>query len=285
MSQSEPPPAARPKAAIPVLRIFDQAMAYEFYRDFLGFDVVWEHRFEEGAPLYAEVALGGIRLHLSEHYGDASPGGAVIIEVDDARAFQRRLVEAQYSNARPGLSQEQWGLVVTVTDPFHNRLMFTEPVRAPEGEQDSQEVAEPIVHEVTVSAPPGRAFDLFTGELAAWWDPLLTADAGSFRSVDVPPHLGADVTFWHEGERSYRIGTVTTWRPGERFAMSFSLAMDMHHPSALEVDFEPAGTDGASTRVRLTHRGWDPDNVAYREKYTEWPDLLRRYAAHVATRR
>jgi uncharacterized protein YndB with AHSA1/START domain/uncharacterized glyoxalase superfamily protein PhnB len=285
VSAPEPPTTARPKAAIPILRIFDQARAYEFYRDFLGFDVVWEHRFEEHAPLYVEVALDGIRLHLSEHHGDASPGGAVIIEIDDARAFQRRLVEAQFGNLRPGLSQEQWGLVVAVTDPFHNRLLFTQPVAEPREEPEAPEVADPIVQAITVPVPPRRAFDAFTADLAAWWNPLLTADAGTFRSADLPPHPGEDATFRHDGDRSYRIGTVTAWRPGERFELSFCLAMPMNHPSTLTVDFAPVGPDGASTAVTLTHGGWDPDNVVYREKYTEWPDLLRRYAAHVATLR
>ena len=117
-------PAAN--AAIPVLRIFDRAKAYEFYRDFLGFEVVWEHRFEPDLPLYAEVRRDGIRLHLSEHHGDASPGAAVIVEVDDARALQQRLLTARYGFARPGLSDDGWALTVTVTDPFHNRIVFAE---------------------------------------------------------------------------------------------------------------------------------------------------------------
>ena len=36
----------------PILRIFDEAKAKEFYVDFLGFKVDWEHRFEPGLPLY-----------------------------------------------------------------------------------------------------------------------------------------------------------------------------------------------------------------------------------------
>ncbi|WP_219823070.1 glyoxalase superfamily protein [Nocardia nova] len=32
-------------APIPVLRIYDVGLAYEFYPDFLGFAVDWEHRF------------------------------------------------------------------------------------------------------------------------------------------------------------------------------------------------------------------------------------------------
>jgi catechol 2,3-dioxygenase-like lactoylglutathione lyase family enzyme len=36
----------------PILRIFDEAKALEFYVDFLGFKVDWQHRFEANFPLY-----------------------------------------------------------------------------------------------------------------------------------------------------------------------------------------------------------------------------------------
>ena len=36
---------------IPVLRIFDLALAKAFYVDWLGFRVDWEHRFEPGMPV------------------------------------------------------------------------------------------------------------------------------------------------------------------------------------------------------------------------------------------
>ena len=36
----------------PILRIFDEAKAREFYVDFLGFTVDWDHRFEANTPLY-----------------------------------------------------------------------------------------------------------------------------------------------------------------------------------------------------------------------------------------
>lgn len=47
----------------PVFRIFDVSKAKEFYIDFLGFNVVFEHRFGDNFPLYmglslAECALG-----------------------------------------------------------------------------------------------------------------------------------------------------------------------------------------------------------------------------------
>nr|WP_314076245.1 glyoxalase superfamily protein [uncultured Roseococcus sp.] len=112
----------------PILRIFDVPKAREFYLDFLGFAWDWEHRFSENAPLYAQVSLGGAVLHLSEHHGDASPGAAVRIQVPDAAALQQELLAKNHRFARPGLEKAPWGeQSVTVTDPFHNRLVFFTP--------------------------------------------------------------------------------------------------------------------------------------------------------------
>ena len=46
---------------IPILRIFDEAKAREFYLEFLGFAVDWEHRFTPDLPLYMQVFAGGVR--------------------------------------------------------------------------------------------------------------------------------------------------------------------------------------------------------------------------------
>jgi hypothetical protein len=57
------------KPSTPIVRIFDEAKAREFYVDFLGFTIDWEHRFEPGTPLYMQVSKDTCVLHLSEHYG------------------------------------------------------------------------------------------------------------------------------------------------------------------------------------------------------------------------
>ena len=86
----------------PILRIFDEAKAREFYLDFLGFKVDWEHRFEPGLPLYMQVSKGGCVLHLSEHHGDCSPGAAMRIETSDLEAFHAELSSKQSSTHGPG---------------------------------------------------------------------------------------------------------------------------------------------------------------------------------------
>jgi hypothetical protein len=109
---------------IPVLRIFDVAKAREFYHEFLGFEVDWEHTFHEGSPVYLQVSREGALLHLSEHHGDASPGASVRILVGDVTAVHRELRDRDYKYARPGVETMPWGLEVQVTDPFANRLVF-----------------------------------------------------------------------------------------------------------------------------------------------------------------
>jgi hypothetical protein len=117
--------------AIPILRIFDVAKAMEFYRDFLGFTLDWEHRYAENAPLYAQMSRAGIRLHLSEHHGDASPGSTVFVWMRGIRAYHEELLGKRYRYNRPGLEDAGWDAwVMEVNDPFGNKLRFSEPYAA-----------------------------------------------------------------------------------------------------------------------------------------------------------
>lgn len=111
--------------AIPILRSFSEAKAREFYVDFLGFEVEWEHRFEPDAPLYMELRRGALTLHLSEHHGDGSPGMTLLVNVDDLDALHVELNAKQYRNMRPGIEERDWGREMTVWDPFGNRIRFT----------------------------------------------------------------------------------------------------------------------------------------------------------------
>ena len=115
-------------AAVPILRIFSVAKAKEFYLDFLGFTLDWEHRFSEDLPLYAQVSRSGLTLHLSEHHGDSTPGSAVFIPTDDIDALHRELSAKQYRYARPGVEKVDWGKELNITVPFGNRLRFCEQI-------------------------------------------------------------------------------------------------------------------------------------------------------------
>lgn len=111
---------------IPILRIFSVDKALEFYRDFLGFKVDWEHRFGDNFPLYMQVSRGVAVLHLSEHAGDASPGARVFIRMTGITALHAELIGQDYRYMKPGIQDQPWGREVQVTDPFSNRLTFCE---------------------------------------------------------------------------------------------------------------------------------------------------------------
>ena len=111
---------------VPVIRIFDEAKAREFYIDFLGFKLDWEHRFEADFPLYMQVSKDNCILHLSEHFGSGSAGILLNIEIDDIDAFNQVLLEKQYKYARPGVEDMPWGSrTMSISDPFGNKLVFT----------------------------------------------------------------------------------------------------------------------------------------------------------------
>ncbi len=117
------------KAPIPVLRSFDAALARAFYVGWLGFRVDWEHRFEPSAPLYMQLSRDAAVLHLSEHYGDCSPGAKVMIHLDDVEALHAELATRPNPNMRPGVEQAPWNAkILQVTDPFGNRIVFNQPL-------------------------------------------------------------------------------------------------------------------------------------------------------------
>lgn len=115
--------------ATPILRIFDERKAREFYVDFLGFQVDWEHRFEPDLPLYLQVSRGELVLHLSEHHGDCCPGAAMRIETSDIDALHAELAGKRYGYARPQVEEMPWGSRdMSVKDSFGNRLTFTSAI-------------------------------------------------------------------------------------------------------------------------------------------------------------
>jgi catechol 2,3-dioxygenase-like lactoylglutathione lyase family enzyme len=84
------------QSVIPILRIFDIAKADEFYLEYLGFKVDWDHRFDDNAPLYRQVSRGGLVLHLSEHHGDGSPGAHVRVAMKGLVAYHGELQAKTY---------------------------------------------------------------------------------------------------------------------------------------------------------------------------------------------
>src|SRR5580704_14622765 len=116
-------------SVIPILRIFSVEMAREFYVDSLGCKVDWEHRFDDKAPLYMQVSRDGLVLHLSEHYGDGSPGTSFKVNATGVRELHAELAAKKYGYWRPGLNKTFYGMLqLKMLDPFGNQLFLEEPI-------------------------------------------------------------------------------------------------------------------------------------------------------------
>jgi len=113
--------------------MFDYDKTIEFYVDWMGFTINWEHTFEPGTPRFIQVSQQDVVFFLSEHHGDGSPG--VHVHIDDFKgleAYHASLIAKKYKYNRPGLEIPFWNdkaIMMTVHDPVGNQLTFTEVVK------------------------------------------------------------------------------------------------------------------------------------------------------------
>lgn len=117
---------ARLGAPVPLLRMFDASASYDFYVDYLGFTIEWEHRFEPDLPLYTRMRRDDATIDLTEHHGDGTPGTVVWIPVEDVEALHRELSAKRHPRSRPGIERDDEGAVMTVWDPSGNSLRFAQ---------------------------------------------------------------------------------------------------------------------------------------------------------------
>jgi hypothetical protein len=139
----------------------------------------------------------------------------------------------------------------------------------------------PITHEYRLRCTPERAFDTYAGRIGEWWDPRYTANAETLQDVTIEPRVGGRVYATHRDTGDDEWGLVTVCDPGHRLVHTFTLAQDPRHPSEVAVEFvDGAATDDGSVgcTVRFVHGGWTESNVGERQKFSEWPVMLDRFA-------
>lgn len=114
-----------------------------------------------------------------------------------------------------------------------------------------------VIVSLRVNATPLEAFEVFTREIGAWWRPnglfqLTPRGDGVLRFE--PGEGGRLVTDLPNG-KTFEIGRVTAWAPGERLAFSWRQAtFTPEQVTHVEVRFEAVREE---TRVTVEHRGWD----------------------------
>jgi predicted enzyme related to lactoylglutathione lyase len=113
----------------PQLRSTNWERTRAFYEQGLGFHVDWEHQFEPGFPVFAQITRDGLSLFLTEHAGDCEVGGAAYIIVDDVDALYQEITSRGVGVTEPPEDPPWGGREMCVVDPDGNRLRFASAKR------------------------------------------------------------------------------------------------------------------------------------------------------------
>ena len=119
-------------SSIPVLRMTDESAAKAFYANYLGFEIEWEHRFEDNpdSPLYMQTRLGQAVIHLNGHATLDTPPAEVRIPVRGVEAFCNHLRSKETKFPNPSVVDPRYTgrkTDMNLIDPFENYLVFWEP--------------------------------------------------------------------------------------------------------------------------------------------------------------
>ena len=135
---------------------------------------------------------------------------------------------------------------------------------------------DPLHHAVDVACDARRAFEVFT-DLGSWWAPASTPDPEAFGGIEATPGVGGEVVLRLDGTPR-PLGRVTAWEPGAHYAQTYLphwWGPEGTRPTWLDVTFTD---EGGVCLVELRHGGWDSTNLVLRQRCTDWPDLLGRFA-------
>jgi hypothetical protein len=94
-----------------------------FYVEYLGCKVDWQEG-AEGGPAYIQVSRGPLTLNLSSHHGDGTPGGVVLVYVDNLYALHQELHSRDYPFLNPGIEPHGAGRETVLLDPASNQIRF-----------------------------------------------------------------------------------------------------------------------------------------------------------------
>ena len=120
-----------------------------------------------------------------------------------------------------------------------------------------------ILVSVRVAATPTETFDIFTRDIALWWQPSplfrFTPRDGGVLSFE-PGEGGRFIETLPSGT-VFVIGRIRVWQPGERLVFGWRQAtFAPGQDTEVEVRFEPVGEE---TRVTVEHFGWDTVPAAH----------------------
>jgi uncharacterized protein YndB with AHSA1/START domain len=113
----------------------------------------------------------------------------------------------------------------------------------------------PVRKTVTVSAPPQRAFEVFTAGFDRWWPRSHSIGESPLQEAVIEPREGGRWYGRLQNGAESDWGDVLVWAPPGRLVLAWRIGADWRYDPALltevEVTFTP---QGETTRVDLEHR-------------------------------
>lgn len=116
---------------VPILRVRDAKESARFYTEALGFQVDWEHRFDEDWPAYVQVSRSPLTLHLSEHDGGGTTEAELFVRVPDVDAVHARVVAAGFEPDSEPADQEYGMRDCLLVDPDGHKITLGTPTDFP----------------------------------------------------------------------------------------------------------------------------------------------------------
>ena len=130
---------------------------------------------------------------------------------------------------------------------------------------------------IRVPADPVSAFEVFTQDIALWWQPsgLFQITPAGDGQLSFEPGAGGRLKTTLSNDREFEIGRISVWEPGKRLVFTWRQAsFTDEQATEVEVRFEAMGKE---TRVSIEHRAWDtiPQKHVARHGFPEHATLER----------
>jgi len=101
---------------------------------------------------------------------------------------------------------------------------------------------DPITESRSLTCTSAGAFTAFTVRVGEWWPPSYSPDPDTLDTVVIEPMIGGRVFMRMVDGTEHDFGEVTSWRPGDMYAQTWTMAQDPDHPSSLTVTLPRQGT-------------------------------------------